>query len=437
MEISQLPSGLRVVTDAMPHLETASLGVWVGAGSRHELAHQQGLSHLLEHMAFKGTHSRSAQSIAEEIEAVGGDLNAATSVEQTAFYAHLLAQDAGLALDILADILLNSTFDPAELEREKGVILQEIGSVEDTPDDLVFDLFNATAFPGQPLGRAILGTPHSVAAFERSAIDGYLGSHYHGGAMVVAAAGAVEHARMVDEVQARFATLPARVPADAAPAGRYAGGETRLKKRLGQAHIVVGWEGLAYDHPEHYALQVFANAVGGGMSSRLFQEVREKRGLAYSIYTFNWAYADTGLFGFYAATGAADVAELMPVALDSLAAATQDLTEAEVQRAKAQMKVSLLAALESATSRSEQIARQMLAFGRVVSRAEMIGRIETLSLSTIRQAGARALRSAATVSSIGPVGKVLTPDRVAMRVGGGQGRAGGPTIAPTGGSGRH
>ena len=416
--VTTLPSGLRVVTQAMPQLETVSLGVWVGAGSRHEAAQEQGLSHLLEHMAFKGTRRRSAQAIAEAIEAAGGDLNAATGVEQTAYYAHLLAEDAGVALDILADILLDSTFDAGELEREKNVILQEIGAVEDTPDDLVFDLFNATAYPDQPLGRPILGTPESVAAFDRGAVDSYLAAHYRPGAMVVAASGAVEHGRILDEVAERFAALPARAAAPPALPARYCGGELKAKRRLGQAHIVVGWEGLPFDHPGHYALQVFANAVGGGMSSRLFQEVRERRGLAYSIYSFHWAYVDSGLFGFYAACGAADVAELMPVALDALAAAADDLSEDEVRRAKAQMKVSVLAALESATARSEQIARHLLAFGRVIPREEMIGRIEALDLAEIRAAGAQALRSAPTVASIGPVGRVLGPDAIAARLGG-------------------
>lgn len=419
VQVTELPSGLRVVTDEMPYLETASLGVWVDAGSRHERAHEQGLSHLLEHMAFKGTRRRSAQAIAEEVEAAGGDLNAATGVEQTAYYAHLLASDAGLVVDILADILTDSTFAADELEREKGVILQEISAVEDTPDDLVFDIFNETAFPDQPIGRPILGTPDGVSAFDRSAIHGYLGEHYSAPRMVFGAAGGVEHARMVDEVARRFESVEAARDVPAVARASYVGGEHRRKRRLGQAHIVVGWEGLPYHHPDHYALQVFANAAGGGMSSRLFQEVRERRGLAYSIYSFNWAYADTGLFGFYAATAAADTAELMPVALDALAGATADLSEAEVQRAKAQMKVSLLAATESATSRSEQIARQLLAFGRIVSKEEMIDRVETLSVSDIRAAGARALRSAPTVSAVGPVAKVMTPDRIAARVGAG------------------
>ena len=417
VEVTTLPSGLRVVTDRMAHLETASLGVWIGAGSRHETVDEQGLSHLLEHMAFKGTRRRSARDIAEEIEAAGGDLNAATGVEQTAYYAHVLAADTGLALDILADILTDSTFDTAELEREKGVILQEIGAVEDTPDDLVFDLFNAAAFPDQPIGRPILGTPEGVSAFDRDAIGTYLANHYRGGGMVVGAAGAVEHGRILDEAAARFADVGDGTLAPVTAAARYVGGDRRLRRKLEQAHMVVGWEGLAYDHADHYALQTFAGAVGGGMSSRLFQEVREKRGLAYSIYTFHWGYADTGLFGFYAAAGAGDVAELMPVALDALAQATHDLTQAEVGRAKAQMKVSLLAALESPTARSEQVARQILALGHVLTREEMIGKIEALGLDAIRAAGARAMTSPPTVAAIGPVGKVPSAERVAARVG--------------------
>ncbi|MGD0632673.1 MAG: pitrilysin family protein [Beijerinckiaceae bacterium] len=418
VEITVLPSGLRVVTDTMAHVETASLGVWVAAGSRHEAHDEHGLSHLLEHMAFKGTRRRSAHAIAEEIESAGGDLNAATGVEQTAYYAHVLAADTGLALDILSDILTDSTFDRDELEREKGVILQEIGAVEDTPDDLVFDLFNATAFPGQPLGRAILGTPEGVSGFDRDSIGNYLNSHYLGGTMVVGATSAVEHDSIVEDVAKRFAGIAGAPAQPVLAQARYAGGERRLKRRLEQAHIVVGFEGCSYQSPDHYAFQVFANAVGGGMSSRLFQEVREKRGLAYSIYAFNWAYSDTGLLGFYAATGARDVAGLMPVALDCLAAATQDLSEAEVRRAKAQMKVSLLAALESPGARSEQIARQLLAFGRVLSREEMIAQVETLSLADIRAAGAKALASPPSVASIGPVAKVMTPDRIRDRLGG-------------------
>jgi predicted Zn-dependent peptidase len=415
VEITTLPSGLRVVTDRMDQLETASLGVWVAAGSRHEHANEQGLSHLLEHMAFKGTRRRSARDIAEEIETAGGDLNAATSVEQTAYYAHVLAADSGLALDILADILTDSVFDPKELEREKGVILQEISAAEDTPDDLVFDMFNAAAFPEQPIGWPILGTAERVSSFDRSAISTYLNTHYSSGATVIAAVGAVDHARILEEAARRFEPLPIHVP-QTSPAASYRGGEARLKRRLEQAHIVIGFEAVPYDHADHYAANVFANAVGGGMSSRLFQEVREKRGLAYSIYSFNWGYSDTGLFGIYAATSQKDVAELMIVALDCLAEATQTLSEAEVTRAKRQMKVGLLTALESPGARAEQIARHVLAFGRVLERDEIIAKIEAISVEDVRRAGANMLRSRPTVASIGPVAKVFTPDRIAERV---------------------
>jgi predicted Zn-dependent peptidase len=417
VEITTLPSGLRVVTDRMDHLETASLGVWIGAGSRHEQASEQGLSHLLEHMAFKGTRRRSAREIAEEIETAGGDLNAATSVENTAYYAHVLAEDSGLALDILADILTDSTFDAAELEREKGVILQEISAAEDTPDDLIFDLFNATAFPDQPIGRAILGTPEGVSSFKRETIGNYLNTHYRSQATIIGAAGAVDHKRIVEDAEKRFGAL-SNDTAIAPAAARYVGGDHRLKRRLEQAHIVVGFEGVGYQHEDHYAMNVFANVVGGGMSSRLFQEVREKRGLAYSIYAFHWGFWDSGLFGFYAGTSKKDVVDLMPVALDCMAEATQDISEIELHRAKAQMKVSLLAALESPGARAEQMARQLLAFNRVVPREEIIKKIDSITIDDVRRVGAATLTSAPTVTAIGPISKVMSPDRVAERLNG-------------------
>lgn len=416
VEITALPSGLRIVTDRMQNIETASLGVWVAAGSRHERPRERGLSHLLEHMAFKGTRRRSARDIADEIESAGGDLNAATSVEQTAYYAHVLAADTDLALDILADILTESTFETQELEREKGVILQEIGAVEDTPDDLVFDLFNAAAFPEQPIGSPILGTPEHVRGFDRSMISAYLESHYGSRAITISAAGAVNHAAIVDAAAARFAPLPRDVAKEVVPA-RYVGGAKYAKRKLEQAHIVIGFAGLPYTDPGHYALNVFANAVGGGMSSRLFQEVREKRGLAYAVHAFHWSYSDAGLFGFYAATGEAQVAELMPIALDCVAAAVHDLGDDETRRAKAQMKVAVLSALELPIARAEQIARQMLAFGRVLPREEIIERIDALTIAEIRAAGAAALRSPPTVAAVGPIAKVYAPDRVVARLG--------------------
>ena len=415
VELTTLPSGLRIVTERMPHVETASLGVWIAAGSRHESAEEHGLSHLLEHMAFKGTARRSARTIAEEIEAAGGELNAATSTESTTYYAHLLGADVPLGLDILADILTASAFDPDELAREKDVILQEIGAVEDTPDDLVFDLFHAAAYPDQAVGRPILGTAERVTSFDRETIAAYLGRHYGAGAAIVGAAGAVEHARIVAEAEARFADLPASGASPAA-AARYLGGDSVLRRKLEQAHLVVGFEGLPLDHPDHYAIHIFANAVGGGMSSRLFQDVRETRGLAYSIYAFHWSYSDTGLLGFYAATSGAKLRDLTHVSLDALAAATVDLDADEIRRAKAQVKVGLLTALESPSARSEQMARQLLAFGRVLPRDEIVARIDELDVEQIRRAGARALKTRATVSAIGPVATAVRSDAVAARV---------------------
>ena len=416
VEIPPLPSGLKVVTDRMAHLETASLGVFVGAGSRHERIEEHGLSHLLEHMAFKGTRRRTARDIAEEIEAAGGDLNAATGTEHSAYYAHVLAADSPLALDILADILTESAFESGELEREKAVILQEIRAAEDTADELVFEVLTAAAFPGQPIGRPILGTPERVAGFGREAISAYLDTNYRAGSMVVAAAGAVEHSAICGEAERRFAGLCAQPRAAEAVPAAYLGGEKRVKKRLEQVHIAIGFKGLAYTHPDFYALQIFANAAGGGMSSRLFQEVREARGLAYSISAFHWPYLDAGIFGFYAATDPKNSAEVTSVALDCLAEAATNLGAAEVQRAKAQMKLSLLAALESPAARAEQIARQLMAFGRVLPREEILAAIDRLGVAQIRAAGAQALRSAPAVAVVGPTAKGIGADGVAARL---------------------
>jgi predicted Zn-dependent peptidase len=417
VEISELPSGLRIVTDSMPGLETASLGVFVAAGSRSEDASEQGLSHLLEHMAFKGTRRRDARAIAEDIESAGGDLNAATGVESTAYYARVLREDCELALDVLADILTASLFDPAELEREKDVILQEIAAMQDTPDDFVIDLFNAAAFPDQPVGRAILGTPERVRGFDRDAIELYLQRHYGARACVIAGAGAVDHAQIRDASERLFAALPAASPVALEPA-RYVGGEKFVAKKLEQTQVVIGFEGRAFADPQNYAAHLFANAVGGGMASPLFQEVREKRGLAYSISSFHWPFFDTGLFGFEAATSGRSVRELVEVSLSCLAEAAHSLGEADLVRAKAQTKVGLLTALESSSARAEQIARQVTIFGRVLTREEMIEKIDAIGLAEVQAAGAAMLRTAPTVAILGAVRKAPDAVEVAALLGG-------------------
>ncbi len=386
VEVTRLPSGLAVVTETMPHLQTASLGVWVGSGSRDERPDEHGISHLLEHMAFKGTARRNARQIAEEIEAVGGDLNAATSVETTAYYARVLAADVPLALDVLSDILSEPAFDPEELQREQNVIVQEIGATEDAPDDLVFDKLQQTAFPGQPVGRSILGTPETVRSHDRKRLFAYLSRNYRAPDMVVAATGAVDHRLVVSQVERLFGKFSGPAAPVPEPA-RFIGGSHIENRELEQVHVALAMPGVAQRDPNLFSMQVFTNVLGGGMSSRLFQEVREIRGLCYAIYAFHAPYSDTGMFGLYAGTDAADVPELMRVVVDQITNAADTVTEAEVARAKAQMKAGLLMALESSSTRAEQLARQMFAWGRPIPLDELVARIDAVTVDSARAAG--------------------------------------------------
>ena len=416
VRLTTLPSGLRVVSDANLGLRTAALGLFTSAGSRNERDDEHGLSHLLEHMAFKGTRRRNAREIAETIENVGGDLNAETGVEQTGYFAHVLREDVGLALDLLSDIYCDSLFEPDELAKEKNVIVQEIGAVEDTPDDLVFDHLGAAAFAAQPIGRPILGTAQTVNGFSPQAIGAYLSRNYRAGATVVAAAGAVDHDELCARAETALASLSAGEVPDPVP-GRYTGGEVLTRKSLEQTHITVAFEGRALTDDQHDSAQIFSAAVGGGMSSPLFQEVREKRGLAYAIHTFHWAFADCGLFGFYAACAGADVADLTAAALDTLAEAAERIDEAAVARARAQMKVGTLSVLEQPGSRAQQLARQVFAYGRTLSLEETIARIERVDVASARAAGRAMLASKPTVAAIGRISKVFDVEKVASRLG--------------------
>ena len=402
VEVTRLPSGLSVVTDRMPHLESATLGVWVGTGSRNERPDEHGISHLLEHMAFKGTKRRNARQIAEAIEAVGGDLNAATSIESTAYYARVLKADVPLALDVLADILSDSTFEPQELQREQNVIVQEIGAVEDTPDDLVFERMHETAFPGQPVGRSILGTPETVRSIDAARLRAYLARNYRGPNMLVAAAGAIEHETIVAEAEKHFVDFNG--PAAPAPEPARFDGGTRVEKRdLEQVHIALALQGVSTRDEQLYNLQVFTSVLGGGMSSRLFQEVREKRGLCYSISAFHMPYSDTGLFGLYAGTDERDAPELMSVVINQIGLATENLSEAEVARAKAQMKAGLLMALESSEARLGQLARQMLAYGRPIPLDEIVAKVNAVTVESARAAGRMLIgRGRPAIAALGP-----------------------------------
>ena len=404
IKITTLPNGLRVVSETMPRLQTVSLGVWIDVGARYEAPEVNGVAHMLEHMAFKGTRRRSARAIAEEIERVGGSLNAYTSREHTAYYARILAGDLELAADILADILQYSSFDPAELEKERHVVLQEIGQVKDTPDDLVFDLLQEASYPDQPMGRAILGPEAIVRDMPREALVEYMARHYGPRRLVFAAAGKVDHGRLVGLADRLFGNLPATDPY-APEAARYSSGR-RLERRkdLEQVHLCMAVQGLPYHHPDHFALQVLSTALGGGMSSRLFQEARENRGLCYSIFSFASAYADTGQLGVYAGTDPEDVPELMKVVADETRALVEGPSEDEIARARAQLKASLLMGLESCSAVCEDLARQLLCFDRRVPTEEVVAKIDAVDTAAITRLG-RSLLSGdgLTLAAVGPL----------------------------------
>lgn len=415
LRVTVLENGFTVATEAMAHVATVALGIWVGAGSRDERDDEHGLSHLIEHMAFKGTARRSARAIAEDIENVGGDINAATGVEYTCYTARVLGEDVDVALDVLGDILTASTFDATELERERGVILQEIASVEDAPDDLVTDLFMETAFAGQAIGRPILGRPETVSRFTPDAIRAFCAREYAPGRMVLAAAGAVDHERVVDAARRCFGALSAPAPQACGPA-LYRGGETRRRRRHEQANVMLGLEGRSFRDPGYYATQIFAQALGGSLSSRLWQEVREKRGLAYSVDAFHWPFSDTGIFGVGAGVAGKDVAEFLDVAIATLGATARDLGEDEVARARAQMKVGLLAALETPGGRIERMARQLLAWGRIVPVSELVAKVEAVGVEEARAAGRALLKSPPAFAAIGPIAGAPRLAEIAARL---------------------
>ena len=405
VECTRLPSGLTVVTENMPHLESVALGVWIKSGSRNETTDEHGIAHLLEHMAFKGTARRSARQIAEEIENVGGEVNAATSTETTSYYARVLKDHVPLAIDILADILTESAFDEEELRREKHVILQEIGAANDMPDDVVFDKFSEVAYRDQTIGRAILGTPETVLSFQPNQIRAYLGRNYTTDRIFVVAAGAVDHDTFVTDVERRFARLTRQPSAPPLmDEAHYVGGDVRETRDLMDAQILLGFEGKAYHARDFYCSQILANILGGGMSSRLFQEVREHRGLCYSVYAFHWGFSDTGIFGIHAATGGENLPELLPVIIEELRKSSDTIEQQEIDRARAQIRAQLLMGQESPAARAGQIARQMMLYGRPIPNEELMERLEGITTERLTDLSGRLFfDTVPTLSAIGPI----------------------------------
>ncbi len=415
VNLTTLPNGFRIVTEHMPGLQSAAIGVWVLAGARHEDAPQNGIAHFLEHMAFKGTKTRSALQIAEAIEDVGGYINAYTSREVTAYYARVLQEDVPLALDVVADILRNPVFDPREIEVERGVILQEIGQALDTPDDIIFDWLQEKAYPDHPLGRTILGAEDRVRSFSRDDLKTFVGQQYVPGQMILSAAGAVDHDALVKAAEALFADMPT-APCLQPVTAKFAGGESRHVKDLEQAHFALAFESPDYSDPLIYAAQIYSSALGGSMSSRLFQEIREKRGLCYTIYAQTGAYADTGMTTIYAGTSADQMEGLAQITVDEMKRAAGDMSQQEVDRARAQMKAGLLMGLESPSNRAERLARMLQIWGRVPDLSEVVERIDAVSLGDVRGLAAdMAGRAPAALALYGPVASAPTLEALQER----------------------
>ena len=376
-----LNNGIRVVTEAQPTLESTSLGIWITTGSRDEGPRESGLSHFIEHLLFKGTERRSAFDISREIESVGGSINAFTGKEHTCFHAKVLKRDTALAVDILADIVANSVFDPQEIERERMVVLQEIKMVEDTPDDYIHDLFHHSFWGDHPLGYPITGLKENVLSFQREEIIAFLRNNCTPDRMIVAAAGSLDHRQLVDLVEAQLGRLQPCSP----PSQREGthGGKSRMHvayRDLEQVHFCLGTEGIPYAHRLRYAGYALNTLLGGNMSSRLFQEVREKRGLTYSIYSFLNTYTDTGLFGVYAGTTKAEVQEVVTLILRELQALrTGKILAEDLSAAKEYLWGGLILSLEGSDGRMSRLARDEICFNRHIPLEEVLRALERVS----------------------------------------------------------
>jgi predicted Zn-dependent peptidase len=380
-------NGMRVVSETLPGMESVAVAVSVGVGSRYETAPQQGLAHMLEHMAFKGTTTRSARDIAEFFDGIGGQFNAYTSSEQTVYYAKVLHQHVAEALEMLADIVLHSVFDEDELEREKGVVLQEIAMYQDTPDELVFDLFQHATFGDHPLGRSILGTEAHVNSFSADHLREFIAAHYTPKHIVLSAAGNVEHATFARQVEEAFGGLQSEALSTPEQA-MYAGNNLQEERAIEQLHMVVGCEALSLNDDQYYILQLLNTMLGGGMSSRLFQEVREKRGLVYNVQSFSSHYRDTGAFGMYAATLPKKGQEVIDVMKAELAGLAEDASEEELERTKSQHAAMLLMARENTATVAEWMGRHVLQFGKYREVVDLRARMEAVTVSDIKKMAA-------------------------------------------------
>ena len=414
-KISTLDNGLRIVSHYMPAVESVTFGVWNAVGCRDENEEINGIAHFLEHMAFKGTKTKSALQIMEKIDSVGGYINAYTSEEITAYWVKLLATDLHIGIDIIADILQNSTFEPKELERERGVILQEIGMYLDDPAQMVGDYWQRTAFPDQPIGRLILGKKEIIKSIQREKIVNFMENHYHPKKMVVSAAGKINHDEFVEQITNSMNNLP-QGKIDNRIKATYKGGEYREEKDLEQVHLMLGFEGLNCHDDDYDALRVYSAIMGKGGSSRLFQEIREKRGLVYGIGAGSEFFSDTGTFQVIAGTGKNEIKELLPVLCEELINSPKNLKEQEIEKSKAQLKTSTLMSIESTMANAMTSAYELLHYEKLVDLDEKIEKINKVTKSSIETVANKLFTSTPTISSIGPIKNLETINQIQNRL---------------------
>lgn len=414
-KITRLNNGLRIATDFMSDVESASISIWINTGSRNETKKDNGISHFLEHMAFKGTEKRSAKQIAEEFDNIGGKVNAFTSREYTVYYAKILKDNIGTAMEILSDIIQNSTYKKEELENERKVILQEIAMTKDTPDDIIFDYYQSKAFPNQPFGRSILGTSANIKSFKRKDLIKHVQDHYLAGDMIISIAGKSRHSKNVRLVRKYFSDIK-KGSNNKFDTAEYKGGDFRKEKKLEQAHIVFGFQGYSYKTDKFYTSNILSSVLGGGMSSRLFQEIREKKGLCYTIYSMSSSYYDTGSFKIYAGVSPKKTNELIDAVIKELKKIANKISQKELKRSVAQCKASILMARESTTARSRHLGSDLFAYSRVRTIKEIIKKIESIKVKDLQNLMEEILSSSPTLALLGNVKNTYEYDEVIKKL---------------------
>ncbi|GAC1404550.1 MAG: pitrilysin family protein [Candidatus Velthaea sp.] len=382
---SRLPNGVRVLTESMPHVRSATIGIWADVGSAAEPAERRGVSHLVEHMLFKGTERRTARRIAEEMDGIGGNLNAFTDKESTCYYAHVMDRHMPIAIDVLGDMFLHSTFDQDELRKEQQVVLEEIKMYDDSPDEMIHDLFTRTMWRGSQLGEPTIGYAETVTAVDRGILRSWLTARYAPQTVIVTAAGNLDHDEIVAMVERAFAGFTGSAVRPAADRPRLTPDFALVHKETEQAYVMLGMRGLSLRDEDRYALSILDTVLGGGMSSRLFQEVREKRGLAYSVYSFQQSYRDAGLFGVYAGTSPDRVQECVDVIVEQLDAALEGVSDDEIALAREHLKGNLTLALESTSSRMMRLGRNELVYERQIGTDELEARINAVTRADVER----------------------------------------------------